>query len=137
MARRSKVRLAGVVLPAAMFFTLTSFRPAARDDIIPPPPLTPESTPFIYEAPETPEPPRPPELPSPRWARHSRPDRGLADQLAASFPELAMVARMNAEIIAQRVNAEIRNRDERELREYVRELRYRLRAEARRIARDR
>jgi hypothetical protein len=144
MARHSKARLAGVLLPAAMLVTLTSFRPAGSEDTVSQPAETPEPAPFIYEAPETrydaPEvrqPPQPPQ-PSQRFARRSFPrDRSFADQLVASFPELVLIARMNAEIIAQRVNAEISDQDERELRQYVKELRRRLRAEARRMARDR
>ena len=140
MARRSRVRLAGILLPAAMFVTLTSFRPAERDDSIAPAAPASEPAPFIYEAPEIPEPPEHPQLPSERWVRHSPPpppDRSLADQLVASFPELVLVARVNAEILARRVNSDLRNRDEREIRQYVKELRRYLRNEARRIARDR
>jgi hypothetical protein len=85
-----------------------------------------------------PDPPQPPSLPQERYARRfPHPDRSLADQFVASFPELALVARVNAEILTQRLNAELRDRDERELRRYVKELRRRLRAEARRVARDR
>ena len=144
MAKHSKVRLAGVLLPAAMFVTLTSFRPAGSEDSASQPTEAREPAPFIYEAPETryetpefPQRPQPRQLPQ-RFARRSGPrDRSLADQLAASFPELVLIARMNAEIIAQRVNAEISDQDERELRQYVKDLQRRLRAEARRIARDR
>jgi hypothetical protein len=137
MARRSKLRLAGVLLPAAMFVTLTSFRPAASEDPVSPAAPTSENAPFIFDAPETPEPPQPPQPPQ-HWVRRSPSrDRSFADQLVASFPELMIVARVNAELLVQKVNEDLRDRDEREIRQYVKELRRRLRAEARRVARDR
>jgi hypothetical protein len=151
LARRAKIRPAGLLLSAALLMTLTSFRPMGtegdvmRTDI---PTATEENTPesidtrwrpapiperprYYFEAPDVPRPP------TPRAAKrhiHTE-ERSLAEQLIASFPEVVIVAQANAQALAQ--HAEMLARDERELRQYVKELRRRLRSEARRIARDR
>jgi hypothetical protein len=144
LARRAKLRPAGILLPAAMLVTLTSFRPVDRDDNVAP--LVAEPSPYIFEAPEeVPRPPtiyevsevpRPPMLyevarpPAPRTVtvRVPRGERTLAEQLIASYPELVIVAQLNAERFVH---------DEKQLRAYVKDLNRRLRAEARRRARDR
>lgn len=138
MAKRAKLRPVGILLPAALMVTLTSFRPAATDPSVSPP-QSPEPAPFVFEAPEAPEPPEPPPRRTPRFVRqrdhsgdqkerdHSG-DEGLISQLIESYPEMLIVAKLNAELLAQ---------DERQVRRYVKELRHRLRAEARRMARDR
>lgn len=151
LAKRAHFRPVGLLLPAALMMMLTSFRPMGtegdvlRTDI---PTTTEENTPeqidtrwrpapipepprYYFEAPDVPRPP------TPRAARrHVHPEeRTLAEQLIASFPEVVMVAQMNAQALAQ--HAEMLARDDRELRQYVKELRRRLRSEARRIARDR
>jgi len=122
LARRARFRPAGLLLSAVLMVTLTSFRPVTSVDNVSPP--IPEPSPGIFEA------PRVPERPTPRAVKRRAPpgDRSLGSQLIASFPELMIVARLNAEIIPD---------DEEELRAYVKELRRRLRAEARRIARHR
>lgn len=144
LARRAKFRPAGLLLSAALMMTLTSFRPVGGDDNLRTvddwpatevkpaeqfdtrfiSPRAPEPPPFVYEAPEIPEPP------APRAAkrRAHRRERSLADQLIASFPGVVIVAKLNAEMLAD---------DQKQLRAYVNELRRRLRSEARRIARDR
>jgi hypothetical protein len=152
MAKRAHFRPAGLLLPAAMMLLLTSFRPVGNEaDVlrVDPPTVTEEETPqqidrgwrpaplpeppsYYFDAPEVPRPP------SPRAARrHVDPEdeRSLAQQLIAAYPEVVMLAQMNAQAIA--LQAEGLVRDERELRQYVLELRRRLRHEARRIARDR
>ncbi len=129
VAKRAKLRPAGILLPAALMVTLTSFRPAATDPSVSPP-QSPERAPFVFEAPEAPDPPEPPPRRTPRFVRerdHSG-DEGLISQLIESYPEMVIVAKLNAELLAQ---------DERQVRRYVKELRHRLRAEARRMARDR
>ena len=129
MAKRAKLRPIGILLPAALMVTLTSFRPAATDPSVSPP-QSPERAPFVFEAPEPPDPPEPPPRRTPRFVRerdHSG-DEGLISQLIESYPEMQIVAKLNADLLAQ---------DERQVRRYVKELRHRLRAEARRMARDR
>lgn len=151
-ARRAKFRPVGLLLPAALMMMLTSFRPMGTEgDVLrtdtPPatkattpeqidtrwrPPPIPEPPRYYYEAPDVPRPP------TPRAARthaHPQEERSLAEQLIASFPEVVIVAQANAQALAQ--HAEMLARDERELRQYVKELRRRLRSEARRVARDR
>jgi hypothetical protein len=59
--------------------------------------------------------------------RIPRRERSLGEQLIASYPELVIVAQLNAERFVH---------DEKQLRAYVRDLNRRLRAEARRQARD-
>ena len=151
-AKRAHFRPAGLLLPAAMMLMLTSFRPigtegdvlrtdipTVREEDTPsqtdrrwrPAPL-PEPPSYYFEAPDVPRPP------SPRAARrHVDPEevRSLAEQLIAAYPEVVMLAQMNARAIAQQAEGLVR--DERELRQYVMELRRRLRSEARRMARDR
>jgi len=152
LAWRGKFRPVGLLLPAAMMLMLTSFRPVGNEaDVlrVDRPTVTEEETPqeidrrwrpaplpeppsYYFEAPEVRRPP------APRAARrHVDPeeDRSLAEQLIAAYPEVVMLAQMNAQAIAE--HAEGLARDERELRQYVTELRRRLRREARRIARDR
>jgi hypothetical protein len=135
LARRAKLRPAGLLLSALLMITLTSFRPAGSDGTVSPP--IPEPRPFIFEGPDIRE------RPTPRAAKrrdhhrdHYR-ERSLADQLIASFPEITIVAKHNAEMIERELNDMLREYDEEELRDYVKELRRRLRAEARRVARDR
>jgi hypothetical protein len=153
LAWRGKFRPVGLLLPAALMMMLTSFRPvgsegdvhradapAAVEEPLPTPeqidnrrwrpaPL-PGPPSYYFEERET-------RRPLPRAARRhdDRDERSLAEQLIASFPEVAIVAQMNAQALAH--HAEMLARDERELRRYVQELRRRLRSEARRIARDR
>ena len=151
-AKRAHFRPAGLLLPAAMMLLLTSFRPVGNEaDVlrVDPPTVTEEETPqqidrrwrpaplpeppsYYFEAPEVPRPP------SPRAARrhvHPEDERTLAEQLIAAYPEVVMLAQMNAQAIAMQAEGLVR--DERELRQYVKELRRRLRREAQRIARDR
>jgi hypothetical protein len=154
LAWRGKFRPVGLLLPAALMMMLTSFRPvgsegdvhradtpAAVEEPWPTPeqidntrwrpaPL-PEPPSYYFDAPEDRRPP------TPRAARRRIDDeeRSLAEQLIASFPEVAIVAQMNAQAFAH--HAEMLARDQREMRRYVQELRRRLRSEARRIARDR
>jgi hypothetical protein len=152
MAKRAHFRPAGLLLPAAMMLMLTSFRPVGTEaDVlrVDPPTVTEDETPQQIDRRWRPAPlPEPPSYyfdapddrrpPAPRAARrHVDPeeDRSLAEQLIAAYPEVVMLAQMNAQAIAQ--HAEMLARDERELRQYVVELRRRLRHEARRIARDR
>ena len=136
LAVRMRSRLAPVLLSAMLMMTLTSFRPAGSDDGASPP--EPEPSPSLFEAPEVHEAPEPPPQRNPRYARHAHPDeRSLGSQLLESFPEVMIVAKMNAEVLVQQLNEEFDIRDERELRAYVKQLKRRLRAEARRMARDR
>ena len=154
LAWRAKFRPMGLLLPAALMMLLTSFRPMGTEgdvhrvdtptrveETFPTPeqiddrrwrpaPL-PEPPSYYFDAPEVRR------RPTPRAARRHdhRDERSLAEQLIASFPEVAIVAQMNAQALAH--HAEMLARDERELRRYVQELRWRLRSEARRIARDR
>lgn len=151
LAWRAKFRPVGLLLPAAMMLMLTSFRPmgtegdvlrtdipTVREEDTPsqiergwrPAPI-PEPPSYYFEAPEVPRPP------TPRAARrHDHyEERTLAEQLIAAYPEVVLLAQANAQALAQ--HAEGIAWDERELRQYVKELRRRLRSEARRIARDR
>jgi hypothetical protein len=142
LARRAKFRPAGLLLPAAMLVTLTSFRPVGREDSVSP--TIAEPTPFIFEAPEVSRPPtrfEAPEVTRPSrlfevarppthravTVRVPRRERSLGEQLIASYPELVIVAQLNAERFVH---------DEKQLRAYVKDLNRRLRAEARRRARD-
>jgi hypothetical protein len=151
LAWRAKFRPVGLLLPAVLLMALTSFRPVGTEgdvlrtdvptvseDTTPEQIDTrwrrapiPEPAPYYFEAPEARRPP------APRAARRHdhQGERSLAEQLIASFPEVAIVAQMNAQALAR--NGQMLARDERELRQYVKELRRRLRSEARRIARDR
>ena len=152
LAKRAHFRPVGLLLPAALMMMLTSFRPMGTEgDVLrtDTPTATEENTseqidtrwrsapipePRRYYF-ETPDVSRPT---TPRAARrhvHPREERSLAEQLIASFPEVVIVAQANAQALAQ--HAEVLARDERELRQYVKELRSQLRSEARRIARDR
>ena len=129
MAKRAKLRPAGILLPAALMVTLTSFRPAATAENVSAP-QSPEPAPFVFEVPEAPDPPEPRPRRTQRFVRehdHSG-DENLISQLIESYPEMLIVAKLNAELLAQ---------DERQVRQYVKELRHRLRAEARRMARNR
>lgn len=152
LAKRAHFRPVGLLLPAALMLMLTSFRPMGSEADVPrvdtptaveqpapeqidrrwrPAPM-PERPRYYFETPDVPRPP------TPRAARrhvHPREERSLAEQLIASFPEVVIVAQANAQALAQ--HAEVLARDERELRQYVKELRRQLRSEARRIARDR
>jgi hypothetical protein len=153
LAKRAHFRPVGLLLPAALMMMLTSFRPMGTEgDVLrtDTPTATEENTSeqidrrwrsapiperpryYYFEAPDVPRPP------TPRAARrhvHPREERSLAEQLIASFPEVVILAQANAQALAQ--HAEVLARDERELRQYVKELRRQLRSEARRIARDR
>ncbi len=118
VARRAKLRAAGVLLSAALFVTLTSFRPVGSEVELPPPS---EPNPWVIEVPRAPEPP-------PRFDvefRSAREARDLVPELIASLPEVMIVGELGAETFVH---------DERQLREYVKELRHRLGVEARRNA---
>lgn len=151
-ARRAHFRPFGLLLPAAMLMLLTSFRPMGSeadvlrtDSPVPVQEVAPEQIDTRWRPEPIPDPPNyyfyapeVPRPPAPRAARrHVHPDenRTLAEQLIASFPEMVLVAQMNAQALAQ--HAEVLAHDEREFRQYVKEIRRRLRSEARRIARDR
>jgi hypothetical protein len=120
VARRAKLRAAGILLSVALFVTLTSFRPVESDGELP---TAPVASPFVVEVPQAPEPP-------PRVDVEVRPrrwERGLGPELIASLPEITIVTELSPEMFVH---------DEKLLRAYVKELRHRLRAEARRKVRN-
>lgn len=127
VARRGRFRPAGLLLSAALMATLTSFRPAGRADSVLP---VHEPAPFMVEAPALADrqPPRVVHRRAPRDEEES-----LAAQLLESFPEVMIVAKLQAEMLA--TNAEMLA-DDQEVRDLVRELRRRVRAGARRRARE-